>query len=136
MSDLLALWQFEKDRYTIELIKIVLTLSSGNLIVSLGFLAYGIQLTYKLILYISWALLVVSIIFGISAIGVGIIRYDRIAKGAMSKLKGREKDLYEKGNVLTSFQANTPDIQVWSFAIGLISFLIFVFLNTYNAISW
>jgi len=81
MSDEIQKWELESDRYQIEKIKIILTLVSGTLIVSLGFLNTNKQLGYKLLLYSSWLFLIGSIILGILAIEAGILRYYRAAKG-------------------------------------------------------
>jgi len=129
MSDDLQKWEFERDRYQIEQIRTTLTLTSGTIIVSFGIVATKTQLTYMIFLYISWISLVISIILGIKALTAGISRYDRAAKGQKGELKGKEKALYEKGKVLTPFEAKTPSIQIWSFTIGLINFLIFVVIN-------
>lgn len=136
MNNDLQKWEFERDRYKIEKIKIVLTLSSGSLIVSLGILSTKIYLKYKGVLYISWIFLICAIIFGIWAITVGESRYDRAVKGKKDKLKGKEKSLYEKGKVLFSYEAETPGLQIYAFAIGLISFFLFVFLNMHHILKW
>jgi len=129
MSDDLQKWEFERDRYQIEQIKTTLTLTSGTIIISFGIIATKAQLTHMIFLYISWISLLISIILGIMAFSAGIKRYHMAAKGHKGELKGKEKALYENGKVLTTFETNTPSIQIWSFTIGLISFLIFVFIN-------
>jgi hypothetical protein len=136
MNDDSQKWELERDRYQIEQIKIVLTLSSGTLIVTLGFLVSKIQFVYKGVLYLSWIFIINSIIFGIWAITGGMQRYDRAVKGRKGKLEGKEKELYEKGNVLFPLEAKTPNIQIWSFTIGLFDFFIFVLLNVHNTMKW
>jgi len=136
MEDILQKWEFERDRYQIEKIKSTITLASGTLIVSLGIINTKIVLGYKGVLYISWVFLIFSLIFGIYAINVGVVRYDRAVQGKLGKLNGKEKELYEKGKVLTPFEAKSISVQIYSFLIGLISFFVFVALNTYSIINW
>lgn len=135
MSDLQK-WETLRDEFMIENIKIKLTLASGTFIVTLVFLSKNQVMSYKGLLLISWLFLVISIIMGIWAMSVGVTRYDRAAKGKKGELKGKEKLLYDKGEVLTSFEAHTPTLQTWSYIIGLSSFFLFVVLNTYNTIQW
>ncbi len=130
-------WEFERDRYQIEKIKATLTLASGTLIVSLGIINTKIpSLKYKGVLFTSWIFLIFSIIIGIFAIDAGVKRYARAVEGKKGELRGKEKELYEKGKVLTTFEAKTVDVQINSFVIGLIIFFLFVVLNIYSAISW
>lgn len=136
MTDDIQKWELESDRYQVEKIKIILTLSSGTLIVSLGFLNTNKQLGYKWLLYSSWLFLIGSIILGILAIEAGILRYHRAAKGKKGDLEGKEKELYKQGRVLTYFQAKTPDFQLCTFVLGLISFFLFVFFNIHNVLKW
>lgn len=135
-NDYLQKWEFERDRYQIEQIKIILTLSSGSLIVTLGFLASKVQFDYKGVLYLSWIFIINSIIFGIWAITAGIQRYKRAIKGTKGTLSAKERKLYENSHVLFPIEAKTPTIQIWSFLIGLIDFFIFVFLNVNKTIKW
>ena len=135
MSDLQK-WEILRDEFMIQSIKIQLTLASGTFIVTLAFLSKNQTMFYKGVLLISWVCLAASIMTGIWAMAAGITRYDRAGKGKKGELKGKEKKLYEKGQVLTTFEAYTPRLQTWSYTIGLISFFLFVVLNTWNLIEW
>lgn len=129
-------WENIRDNFQIETIKTDLTLTSGTFIISLVFLSNCQIMFYKGLLLISWALLIFSLIMGMWAMASGITRYDRAARGRQGKLEGEEKKLYEKGKVLTPFEAETPSLQRWSFIIGLLSFALFVILNTWTSIKW
>lgn len=135
MSDLQR-WGTLRDEFMIESIKIKLTLASGTFIVTLVFLSKNQIMFYKGVLLISWICLVISIIVGIWAMTAGVNRYDRSYKGKIGELKGKEKELYEKGEVLTTFEAKTPTLQTWFYTIGLLSFFLFVILNMWNLIEW
>lgn len=124
------------DKWLFEQLKTTIALTSGALIVSLSVLNAKSMLIYKGVLYISWAFLINAIIFGILAQTAGINIYRRTSQGSEGKLKGKEKELYDRGRVLTLFEAKTPDVHVWSFTIGLVSLFIFVFLNVHNAMKW
>jgi uncharacterized membrane protein len=129
-------WEILRDKFTIEDIKIKLTLASGTFVVSLAFLARDQVMSYKIFLLISWISLVLSIIMGMWAMTVGATRYDRAARGKRGVLKEKEKKLYDVGKVLTPFEAKTPSVQTWSYTVGLLSFFLFVILNEYNCIKW
>ena len=135
MSDLQE-WETLSDKFRIENIKIQLTLASGTFIVTLAFISKDQIMSYKCFLLISWLLLLISVMMGIWAMNAGVSRYARAVKGKKGELEGKEKLLYDKGKVLTSFEAHTPELQTWSYIIGLLSFFLFVVLNTYNNIQW
>lgn len=139
MNDLLddlQKWETLRDEFMIQSIKIKLTLASGTFIVTLAFLSKNQIMFYKEILLVSWVCLVISIVLGMRAMAAGVSRYDRAFKGKMGELKGKAKELYERGKVLTSFEANTPKLQTWSYTIGLLTFFLFVVLNTWDLIKW
>lgn len=121
--------EFERDKFLIEEIKTTLTLASGTLIVSFGIIVSRAQLSYKLFLVISWISLVISILSGVKALNIGVLKYDRSIRGKKGELKDGEKELYERGHLLTIPEARTPKIQVWSFVVGLLCLLILTFLN-------
>jgi len=126
----------ERDRYCIEQIKIVLTLTSATLIVSLVSLKGEIIFAYKGVLYLSWIFLITSIIFGIGAITAGANRYDRMYRGKIGKLQGEEKKLYEKGKTMYPVEEQSIAVQVWAFIIGLTKLLIFIVLNIHTIMKW
>lgn len=136
MNDNLQKHEFERDRYLIETIKTILTLASGTFIVSLGFISTKMFLSYKGLLFISWLYLIISIYFGIKALNAGIKRYDRSVRGIKNELNKKEKELYEKGKVLTTFESITPDLQEYSFYIGLFSVFLFVIVNINSILKW
>jgi len=136
LVDDLQKWENIRDGFMIQSIKIKLILASGTFIVTLAFLSKDQIMFYKEALLASWACLMISIFMGMWAMTAGISRYDRAVKGRKGELEGKEKALYEKGKVLTSFEAKTPTIQTWSYALGLLSFGLFVVLNTWDLIQW
>lgn len=136
MNDFLQKWETLRDEFQIENIKIKLTLASGTFIVTLIFLSKNQIMFYKGVLLVSWVCLVISIVMGMWAMTAGVTRYDRATKGKKGELKGKEKELYEKDKVLTPFEARTPTLQTWFYTIGLLSFFLFVVLNTWNTIQW
>lgn len=135
MNEFLQRMESEADKYSFEQLKTTIALTSGTLIVSLSVIDIKILL-YKGVLYVSWLFLINAIIFGISAFTAGINRYRRTAKGLKGKLNGKEKELYDKGKILTPVEAKTLGIHIWSFTIGFISFFIFIFLNIHAIMKW
>ncbi len=129
-------WETMRDNLMVETIKTDITLTSGTFIVSLAFLSNCRIMFYKSLLLISWVLLIFSLIMGMWAMTSGVTRYDRAVKGRKGELEGKEKELYEKGKVLTPFEAETPNLQRWSFTLGLLSFVLFVILNIWTSIKW
>ena len=125
-----------EDKYLFEQLKTTMALTSGTLIVSLSVINTKIQLMYKAALYISWFFLINSIVFGILAMTAAKCIYSRSQKGKQGALTGREKEMYDKNEVLTPFEAKTPRIHLLSFIIGLVSFFIFVFLNVNTSMKW
>ncbi len=129
-------FEFERDRFQIETIKIILTLASATLVVSLGFISQTAVLFYKASLYGSWLFLSTSIILGLWAMNAGITRYDATVKGSQGRLEGSQAELYKQGKVLRPFEAQTPRYQQWCFTIGFLFFFLFVFLNSYPQLNW
>lgn len=125
-----------EDKYLFEQLKTTMALTSGTLIVSLSVINTKIQLMYKGALYISWLFLINSIVFGILAMTAAKCIYSRSQNGKQGALTGREKEMYDKGEVLTPFEAKTPCIHLLSFILGLVSFFIFVFLNVNAIMKW
>lgn len=136
MEDPRKQWMYERDRYTVESIKVILALASGTFIVTLSFTAQKDDLSWKWLLLTSWLCLVCSIILGMWAMSSGVARYDRALRGATGRLDDKEKQLYERGKVLTRFESLTPSLQQWAFTIGLVTFFGFVLFNSWTSLKW
>lgn len=128
--------ELKVDNLIMESTKVILTLSSGTLIVSLTVISINAQLAFKGVLYIGWFFLINSIAFGLWGLESGVKKLKRNISGLAGKLEGKLKKMYQEGKVLTKFEGEIPDIALWSFYIGLMSFSIFVLLNVHNKLKW